>query len=202
MGMRLPLDSLPWVAPDKREPFFEKDPFDEQSELEDYHAAADKNDAIADQEEVLPEVEVSHTALCVEAREGRLYVFMPPLSTLEQYLNLIAAVEKTAEKLKIPVVIEGYEPPRDNRLERLLVTPDPGVIEVNIHPAANWQELVENTTRLYEEARQCRLGTEKFMQDGRHTGTGGGNHITLGGSTPTDSPMLRRPDLLRSFVTY
>ena len=206
MGMRLPLDSLPWVAPEKREPFFERDQFEELPPLENYADQADKttreepSSGQADQDAA--PIEISHTALCIEARQGRLHLFMPPLSTLEEYLQLIAAIETTAEELKTPVVIEGYEPPRDTRLERLAVTPDPGVIEVNIHPARSWPELVENTTRLYEEARQCRLGTEKFMQDGRHTGTGGGNHITLGGPTPADSPMLRRPDLLRSLVTF
>jgi uncharacterized protein (DUF2126 family) len=107
-----------------------------------------------------------------------------------------------AAELSLPVSLEGYAPPRAQRLERLLVSPDPGVIEVNIHPAASWRELVANTVTLYEEARQSRLGTEKFMLDGRHTGTGGGNHITIGGATPADSPVLRRPDLLRSLVTY
>ena len=148
------------------------------------------------------EVEVPHTALCVEAREGRLYIFMPPLTSLEHYLELVAAIEATAENLAMPVVMEGYEPPRDYRIERLMVTPDPGVIEVNIHPSKTWQELVEKTTILYEQAHQTRLGTEKFMQDGRHTGTGGGNHITMGAEMPTDSPLLRRPDLLRSLITY
>ncbi len=205
MGLRLPLDSLPWVAPDKREPFFEQDQFADLPPLDDYHETM--SSPTPPEEGVstaldLPVVEVSHTALCVEAREGRIHIFMPPLSALDQYLSLIAAVEIVAEQLKMPVVIEGYEPPRDYRLERLAVTPDPGVIEVNIHPASSWDELVNNTTRLYAEARLCRLGTEKFMQDGRHTGTGGGNHITLGGATPADSPMLRRPDLLRSLVTY
>src|SRR5207244_5231046 len=84
----------------------------------------------------------------------------------------------------------------------LNVTPDPGVLEVNIHPASSWRELVMINQTLYEEARRTRLATEKFMLDGRHTGTGGGNHVTLGGATPADSPLLRRPDLLRSLITY
>ncbi len=148
------------------------------------------------------EVPVIKTALCIEAREGVLYLFLPPLTYLEHYLDLVASIEATAAKLNMPVRIEGYEPPRDYRMERLVVSPDPGVIEVNIHPAANWKELVRIIDTLYEQAHLSRLGTEKFMLDGRHTGTGGGNHITIGGSTPSDSPLLRRPDLLRSLVTF
>jgi uncharacterized protein (DUF2126 family)/transglutaminase-like putative cysteine protease len=142
------------------------------------------------------------TALCVEARQGTLFVFMPPLAYAEEYLDLVAAIEQTAADLALPVRIEGYTPPYDPRLRHFKVTPDPGVIEVNLQPAADWNEIVELTTVLYEEARQVRLGTEKFMLDGRHTGTGGGNHIVLGGAKPADSPFLRRPDLLRSLVTY
>ena len=143
-----------------------------------------------------------HTALCVEPRNGKLYVFLPPVTHLEHYLDLVRSIEATAAELKQPVILEGYEPPHDHRLKRFAITPDPGVIEVNIHPAKSWDELVSTTHALYEEARLARLGTEKFMLDGRHTGTGGGNHVTIGGVTPADSPMLRRPDLLQSLVTY
>ncbi len=145
---------------------------------------------------------IVRTALCVEAREGRMFVFMPPVRRVEDYLELVSAIESTAAELQMPVMIEGYAPPHDPRLRHIKVTPDPGVIEVNVHPAETWNELVTITEGLYEDARLSRLGTEKFNLDGKHTGTGGGNHIVLGGATPADSPLLRRPDLLRSLVAY
>ena len=145
---------------------------------------------------------IIRTALCTEVRGGVLRVFMPPQRYLEDYLTLVAAVEDTAGSLDLPVLIEGYTPPHDPRMHAIKVTPDPGVIEVNTTPASSWDELVKNTIALYEEARMSRLGTEKFMMDGRHTGTGGGNHIVVGGPTPNDSPLLRNPGLLRSLVGY
>ncbi|MBF0108608.1 MAG: transglutaminase family protein [Magnetococcales bacterium] len=142
------------------------------------------------------------TALGVEVREGRLHLFLPPMARLEGFLELIAAIEATAAVTGIDPVLEGYAPPEDVRLHRFFVTPDPGVIEVNIHPSRSWASLREKTVGLYEEARLARLGTEKFLVDGRHTGTGGGNHITVGGPTAAESPLLSRPDLLASLITW
>jgi uncharacterized protein (DUF2126 family) len=144
----------------------------------------------------------ARTAIAAEPRDGRLCVFMPPVAELEDYLDLLAAIEDTSAELDLPVHLEGYEPPRDPRLAVIKVTPDPGVIEVNVQPAASWGEMRAITEGLYEDAHHTRLVTEKFMLDGRHTGTGGGNHVVLGGARAADSPFLRRPDLLRSLVTF
>ncbi|CAN0011714.1 unnamed protein product, partial [Chrysoparadoxa australica] len=199
MGLRLPLDSLPWVLPKDEEPEFTVDPFEDAEALDGNLKTTVKSKH--QKKKPMPR-EVIHTALCVQVRNGRLYVFMPPTTHLEDYLALISVVEETASALQLKLWIEGYTPPRDARIKMLSVTPDPGVIEVNIHPAGSWKELVSNVTNLYEIARKTRLGTEKFMLDGRHTGTGGGNHATLGGATAADSPLLRRPDVLKSLITY
>jgi uncharacterized protein (DUF2126 family) len=216
----LPLASLPWAADEDIEPFVEQDPFAPRSALPPRDARKERQRISSvvdaprrpggpDAGELRDNWAVGQsvtgtirTALCIEPRDGRLHVFLPPQRVLEDYLDLVAAVEATALELKMPVVLEGYRPPGDHRINHFSITPDPGVIEVNIHPSHSWNELVTKTTVLYEEARRTRLGTEKFMLDGRHTGTGGGNHVVLGGPTPADSPVLRRPDLLRSLITY
>ncbi|WNL43270.1 transglutaminase family protein [Halomonas sp. PAMB 3264] len=228
MGLRLPLSALPWADPDDQPKA--QSVFAPRAEIGDIHgevarrhaeqhrfSSAERFGQSTHTSSSHPEGEsvqqqpsaeedrgkgVVHTSLCVEPRDGRLHIFLPPLTHLEHYLDLLGSIEECAKELGCPVMIEGYAPPRDPRLESFMITPDPGVIEVNIMPAASWQTLVAQTERLYEEARLSRLGTEKFMLDGRHTGTGGGNHVTLGGITPDDSPFLRRPDLLASLVTY
>ena len=224
LGLRLPLAALPWVAPNQRYQEFDLDPYAPRTPLAPAattaaavatpaapaakaatgKATVKPAPATAPTEAVRAQSsnDVIHTALCVEVRDGRLHVFMPPLRRVEDYLDLVSLVEACAAQLKLRLWLEGYPPPRDPRIKLLSVTPDPGVIEVNVHPASSWNELVHVTTTLYEEARQVRLGTEKFMYDGRHTGTGGGNHATLGGATPADSPMLRRPDVLKSLILY
>ena len=216
LGLRLPLGSLPKA--NRAEEHQAPSAFELRQPLADIHgevaarysawqAENSSPDPVSEQhiDQPLPSDQaesIIHTALCVEPRDGQLYVFMPPLAKLEDYIDLLASVEQSAAELNLPVAIEGYPPPSDPRLEKFLITPDPGVIEVNIMPASNWPDVVRVTETIYESARQSRLGADKFMLDGRHTGTGGGNHVTLGGATPTDSPFLRRPDLLASMITY
>jgi uncharacterized protein (DUF2126 family) len=196
MGLRLPLNSLPWVQPEEDDAEPPVDPFAPRDVLPE-RAKTRRGRARG----IAPR-EVIKTALGFEARGGHLRVFLPPLERLEAAVALIDAIEDAAHETQLPVVVEGYPPPRDPRIASLAVTPDPGVIEVNVQPASTWRALIESTTALYADARSVRLGTEKFMLDGRHTGTGGGNHVTLGGATSADSPLLRRPDLLKSLIGY
>jgi uncharacterized protein (DUF2126 family)/transglutaminase-like putative cysteine protease len=210
LGFRLPLDSLPWESEAARAWVYERDPLMARPPLTRVlpqsrrgrgdgaprPVGAPTPSAAGDPGAIV------RSALCVEVREGILHVFMPPLGFLEEYLALVEAIEDVATDRDQQIQMEGYPPPQDHRLQRFSVTPDPGVIEVNVHPTGSWKDLSEMTDALYEEARLCRLGTEKFMLDGRHAGTGGGNHVVLGGPTPASSPFLRRPDLLRSFAGY
>ena len=231
IGFRLPLDSLPWAAPTDQNWMAEPDPMAPHPALPPLDAFR-RAPVLRRQERPQPLPEgngqsrqeawkralvpdgtapapgssagwIVRTAMAFEPRDGHLHVFMPPTERTEDYLDLVAAVEDTAEELGQPVFLEGYAPPGgDSRLNQFSVTPDPGVIEVNIHPSTNWRELVDRTETVYEEARTTRLGAQKFMIDGRHTGTGGGNHFVLGCTSAPYSPMLRRPDLLKSLLGY
>jgi uncharacterized protein (DUF2126 family) len=212
IGLRLPLDSLPWERPEARRAIFPIDPLAERAPLPQRRGKGDRplfDTEVGGTRETVPEKGsvpfsdgVVRSALCVEERDGHLHVFVPPLESADDYLELVAAIEDAASASACPVAVEGYPMPFDPRIEKFSVTPDPGVIEVNVHPSASWRELVANTTELYADARALHLSTEKFMLDGRHSGTGGGNHLVLGGPSPADSPFLRRPDLLRSLVGY
>ncbi|MEM8570990.1 MAG: transglutaminase family protein [Pseudomonadota bacterium] len=226
VGFRLPLNTLPYVTASAYPYTNVADPTTLGGSLPDFRRRARPElapipihagraqpmahytaDPMARQERVEQELEdlpggAVRTAISVEPRDGRLCVFMPPVERVEDYLELVAAAESAAADMDLPIHIEGYAPPHDPRLNVIRVAPDPGVIEVNIHPAHSWEQCVEITTGIYEEARQCRLGTDKFMIDGKHTGTGGGNHVVVGGATTLDSPFLRRPDLLRSLILH
>ena len=216
IGYRLPLDSLPWTKPEDVLYSFHPDPFAQRDALPERPArkpdlftvepVIDDWQPAAEGAKTLEKGEsaawVARPALCVQARDGKLFVFMPPVEYVSDYLDLVSAIEETAAHLRMPVMIEGYALPFDPRIQVLKVTPDPGVIEVNIQPAESWDELVRIVEAIYALARETHLGTEKFMLDGRHSGTGGGNHIVIGGPTPADSAFLRRPDLLRSLVGY
>ncbi|WP_374976738.1 DUF2126 domain-containing protein [Microbacterium trichothecenolyticum] len=188
-GLRLPLDAIAWTDP-------------EWSGEPSYLEAGPPLDPDIPSVEVVDPVGAATTALAFEARDGHVHAFLPPTQDLESYADLLHVIERAAADTGGRVVIEGYGPPPDARLTQLVVTPDPGVIEVNVQPTSSWADQRALTFTLYEQARLSRLTTEKFDLDGTHTGTGGGNHLTLGGPQPIDSPLLRRPDLLASLVAY
>ena len=213
VGYRLPLGALPYVPPSAYPYINNPDPTEPLGALPETpgaegraQMAAHFTEAGRTQERVEQHLGdiggAVRTAISVEPRDGRLTIFMPPVERVEDYLELVAAAEAAARAQGVQVHIEGYAPPPDPRLNVIRVAPDPGVIEVNVHPAASWDDCKDITFGVYDEARLSRLGADKFMIDGKHTGTGGGNHVVVGGRTTLDSPFLRRPDLLKSLVLY
>ena len=203
VGYRLPLAGLPWVPAADYPHVVSLDPFAAHAALPapapQLQARLQATAPVGDPMEPTV-VGIVRTALAVEPRDGRICIFLPPMESAEEYTELVEAIEDTAAALAVPVHLEGYAPPSDPRLNVIKVTPDPGVIEVNIQPSHSWDEQIAITEAVYEEARLARLDTCKFMIDGRQVGTGGGNHVVVGGATPADSPFLRRPDLLASLV--
>ncbi len=208
IGFRLPLASTYYIPAGDYPQVLPRDPFSDAPALPERRILMQRRRTVTLEASAPPPAAPSdisgsvRTALTVEPRGNRVCVFMPPVADAEDYAALVAAVEEAARATQVPVHLEGYTPPYDPRINVIKVTPDPGVIEVNIQPAKSWDEAVAITSGLYEDAHQARLATEKFMVDGRHSGTGGGNHIVMGGPTPGDSPFLRRPDLLASLVAY
>ncbi|WP_433972472.1 DUF2126 domain-containing protein [Tunturiibacter lichenicola] len=210
IGYRISTEAMPWVAPDDVEYEYEAAPFadriklptDSLRHMDLFHQTPPRDPLPALSATAETAHELIRPSLCIQAREGRLHVFLPYVSKLSDYLDLVAAVEDTCQHLQTPVWLEGYTPPSDPRLRSFSVTPDPGVLEVNLPPASNWDDLEQINTLLFEEARRNRLTAEKFTYDGGHIATGGGSHIVVGGATMLESPFLRRPDLLRSMVAF
>lgn len=202
LGLRLPIGSLAHVPPNQYPYIVEQDPMEPRGKLPVFTRMARPPAPPRTAPEHLNTAIPVRTALAIEIRDGVICAFMPPVERIEDYLELVSALEDTAEEMQLPVHVEGYPPPFDPRIEVIKVTPDPGVIEINIQPAKSWRDAVEITSGLYEDAAKVRLGANRFLVDGRHTGTGGGNHVVVGGSSPQDSPFLRRPDLLKSLVLY
>lgn len=209
VGLRLPLNLLPYIEAGNYEeevshsPMEPHDPLPPPSYFENLRLQRVKGGSLKSQQDLESDKSgLVRTALTAEVRDGELYIFMPPIKRLERWIDLVNSIEKSAASLNISYKLEGYPPPQDDRLENFKVTPDPGVLEINVQPAASWQELSHITETVYEEARLAKLSPYKFLIDGRKVGSGGGNHMVLGGKTPSDSPFLRRPDLLRSMISY
>lgn len=142
------------------------------------------------------------TALTIEPRDGQLWVFVPPLPAFEDFCALLAAIDTARERTGFALHLEGYPPPPSAQRTRFSVTPDPGVLEVNLSPQTSCRDAAALHGVVFEAALASGLTAERYLLDGRAAGSGGGNHITIGGPIAEQSPWLRDPALLASLVTF
>lgn len=204
MGLRLPLDSIagtpfPFVV--QEEPY-EPDPR--------VKAEEDDDSIIGQYRRTISASPTGpwglRTAICTETRlhhgSTRLFVFLPPTQTVDIFLDLIAIVDAAANELGLEVTLEGYGPPKNRKLLSLAVTPDPGVLEVNMPVTDTVGDYLETLDTIYDAALHSGLHSEKYQIDGRQAGSGGGHHLTFGGPTPLSSPFLQRPELLGRVLTF
>ncbi|MCX4245356.1 transglutaminase family protein [Paraliomyxa miuraensis] len=209
-GLRLPLDSLegaPMTWEPVEEAFEPADPRRMDRVADDEDEGVHQRSTAQGRPTASRPAAAVHTALCVEQRldvDGRpaLFVFLPPLRTQADFVELIEVVDRVCGELGLSVMLEGYPPPSGSLLSRVTVTPDPGVLEVNIPPSRTFEDYATLLQTIYDAGLHAGLHTEKYLLDGRLSGSGGGHHLTLGGPTPLRSPFLRRPELLASLITF
>ncbi len=148
--------------------------------------------------------EGSKCAMSIEVRDGEICLFIPPVTSIAAFAQLASAIEDSWTEIGggLPLVLEGYPPPRSPELEHFSMMADPGVLEVNLPPCAGWDEFDHVIRKLYEAAEPVGLQGYKFQFSGRKVSTGGGAHIVLGGPTPLESPFRLRPNLLASLLRF
>ncbi|HEU5056863.1 MAG TPA: transglutaminase family protein, partial [Kofleriaceae bacterium] len=190
IGLRLPLGSLPPPFEPEEPPV----PYPRDPRRQDRLAVAPPARA-AEQRTI-------RTALCVEERNGQLHVFLPPQTDAADWFALVELVDAVRCELETDVVLEGYGPPPSPAVKKIAVAPDPGVLEVNLPPTRSAREHADLMATVFEAALHAGLHSEKYLVDGRQAGSGGGHHLTLGGPSATESPLVRRPDLLASLIAF
>ncbi len=142
------------------------------------------------------------TALAVEPRGGALCVFLPPVTSARSAIALIEAIDAARVVVETEVLLEGYAPPPGAELSRFSIAPDPGVLEVNLPPVSSFAEHAALVEQVFDAALRVGLHSEKYLLDGRQSGSGGGNHVTMGGPKPLESPFVKDPRLLASLITF
>ena len=143
------------------------------------------------------------SGLTVEFKDDELIIFLPPVPSFAAFSELVQTIEKLVTELDLPPVrLEGYTPPGDDDLESIALTSDPGVLEVNLPPADNWDEYDSMITELFKSAGAVGLRGYKYQISGRKVSTGGGAHIILGGPDIETNPFIKRPNILISFLRF
>ncbi|MBX3271016.1 MAG: transglutaminase family protein [Sandaracinaceae bacterium] len=137
------------------------------------------------------------------SEDGHVALELPAFESVDLFVGFLGVVAAAARALPLDaLILRGYPPPVDDRVAFTTVTPDPGVVEVNMAPCRSATELHHASRAIHAAAAAAELSPARRQYNGEVTDSGGGGHLTFGGPRPEASPFFAHPHLLPRLVAY
>jgi len=135
--------------------------------------------------------------------DGCVVLELPAYRSVDLFAAFLGVLAGACRSVELPaLILRGHPPPVDDRVAFATITPDPGVIEVNMAPCRSVAELYAAQRAIHAAAVGERLSARRRHFNGEVTDSGGGGHLTFGGRHPEQSPFFVHPHLLPRLLSY